>query len=166
MYYIELIFSPTGNTIMRIPFILSILVGLFLSTSIANASDQLVTKASKYSVAETLNRLTKILKSKGITVFARVNHAAGAKKVGLEMRPTEVLIFGNPKLGGPLMIANQKIGLALPLKAVVYKDKDNKVWLSYRKADDLKQAYSFTTHEKVFMKMSGALGKLTDKAVN
>ncbi len=141
------------------------LAGALLTANTAQASDDLVVKQSKYSVAETLDRLTKILKSKGITIFARVNHAAGAKKVGMELRPTEVLIFGNPKMGTPLMLANQRIGLALPLKALAYRDKNNKVWLSYRKAADLKQAYDISSRDKVFAKMSGALGKLTDKAV-
>lgn len=149
---------------MRISFILSILIGLSLSGT-AFASDDLVLKKSNYGVAETLDRLTKILQSKGITVFARINHAAGAKKIGMELRPTEVLIFGNPKLGTPLMLADQRIGLALPLKALVFQDKDNIVWLSYRKANDLKQAYKISTRDKVFQKMAGALGKLTDKAV-
>lgn len=149
---------------MRISFILSILIGLSLSGT-AFASDDLVLKKSNYDVAETLDRLTKILQSKGITVFARINHAAGAKKIGMELRPTEVLIFGNPKLGTPLMLADQRIGLALPLKALVFQDKGNIVWLSYRKANDLKQAYKISTQDKVFQKMAGALGKLTDKAV-
>ncbi len=129
------------------------------------AADHLVIKQSNYSVTETLDRLTKILKSKGITIFARVNHAAGAKKVGMALRPTQVLIFGNPKMGTPLMLADQRIGLALPLKALAYEDKDKKVWLSYRKANDLKQAYNISARDKVFGKMKGALGKLTDKAV-
>ena len=150
---------------MRISIIFSVLLTLFLSTGMASASDQLVVKQSKYNVAETLDRLTKILKSKGITIFARVNHAAGSKSVGMELRPTELLIFGNPKMGTPLMLADQRIGLALPMKALAFRDKDNKVWLTYRKADDLKQAYDISTRDKVFMKMSGALGKLTDKAV-
>ena len=149
---------------MRILFILSLLIVLPFATPVF-AADELVLKQSSYSVAETLDRLTKILKSKGITIFARVDHTAGAKKVGMDLRPTQVLIFGNPKMGTPLMLADQKIGLALPLKALAFKDKDNKVWLSYRKADDLKMAYGISARDKVFAKMKGALGKLTDKAV-
>ena len=150
---------------MRLSIIIPVLIALFFTTGPAFATDQLVVKQSRYSVAETLDRLTKILKSKGITIFARINHSAGAQKVGMELRPTEVLIFGNPKMGTPLMLANQRIGLALPLKVLAWRDNDNRVWLSYRKAGDLKQAYGITGRDKVFMKMKGALGKLTDKAV-
>ena len=155
---------------MNVQRFIILVITLTLSNAVllsnnALASDELVLKQSKYSVSETLDRLTKILKSKGITIFARVDHAAGAKKVGMELRPTQVLIFGNPKMGTPLMLADQRIGLALPLKALAFKDKDNKVWLSYRKADDLKQAYAISARDKVFAKMKGALGKLTDKAV-
>ena len=139
------------------------LTALFSSPSMA--VDDLVIKPSDYSVSETLDRLTNILKSKGITIFARVDHAAGAKTAGMELRPTQVLIFGNPKLGTPLMLADQRIGLALPLKVLSYEDKNNKVWLSYRKADDLKQAYNIAARDKVFGKIKGALGKLTTKAV-
>ncbi len=155
---------------MRTSLIFSAVIGLSLSLStvFSNpvlAADELVIKQSNYSVTQTLDRLTDILKSKGITIFARVDHAAGAKQVGLQLRPTQVLIFGNPKMGTPLMLADQKIGLALPLKALAYEDQDKKVWLSYRKADDLKQAYNISARDKVFAKMKGALGKLTDKAV-
>ncbi len=155
---------------MRTSLIFTTVIGLSLSvaavfSSPSMAADELVTKQSKYSVSETLDRLTKILKSKGITIFARVDHAAGAKKVGMDLRPTQVLIFGNPKMGTPLMLADQRIGLALPMKALAYEDKDKKVWLSYRKANDLKQAYNISARDKVFGKMKGALGKLTDKAV-
>ena len=155
---------------MRLPSIISVLAcltiaGTTLFSSASIAANNEVIKQSKYSVAETLDRLTKILKSKGITIFARIDHSAGAKKVGMDLRPTQLLVFGNPKMGTPLMLANQRIGLALPLKVLAFKDKDNKVWLSYRKADDLKQAYGISQRDKVFQKMSGALGKLTDKAV-
>jgi uncharacterized protein (DUF302 family) len=149
---------------MRFIFMTALLAGLML-TGPAQALDDLVVKPSNYSVSETLDRLTKILQSKGITIFARIDHTAGAKKVGADLRPTEVLIFGNPKMGTPLMQADQRIGLALPLKALCWKDKDNKVWLSYRQPSDLKQAYGISTKDKVFEKMAGALGKLTDKAV-
>ncbi len=137
-----------------------------LSSSPASATDQLVLKQSKYSVTETLDRLTNILKSKGLTIFARIDHSAGAEKVGMVLRPTQVLIFGNPKMGTALMLANQKIGLALPMKALAFKDKDGKVWLSYRAPADLQNAYGLAAQGKLFAKMKGALGKLTDKATH
>src|SRR5271154_6759824 len=95
------------------------------------AEDGLVSIASKYSVKDSLDRLEADLKAKNITVFARVDHAAGAASVAMPLRPTEVLIFGNPKAGTPLMQANQTIGIDLPLKMLGWQDADGKVWLAY-----------------------------------
>jgi len=93
--------------------------------------DGLVTVASKYPVRETLDRLEADLKAKSITVFARIDHAAGAASVAMPLRPTELLIFGNPKAGTPLMQSNQTIGIDLPLKILAWQDADGKVWLTY-----------------------------------
>lgn len=91
----------------------------------------LVTIASKFSVKEMLDRLEASLKAKDITVFARVDHAAGAASVGMSLRPTELLIFGNPKGGTPLMQSNQTIGIDLPLKILGWQDAGGKSWLTY-----------------------------------
>ncbi len=91
----------------------------------------LTTVPSAHSVKITIDRLESEVKSKGMTVFARVDHAAGAKAAGLMLRPTELLIFGNARGGTPLMQANQTIGIDLPLKALGWQDADGKVWLSY-----------------------------------
>ena len=95
------------------------------------SDDGLVTIASKSSVKETLDRLETDLKAKGITVFARIDHAAGAASVGLPLRPTALAIFGNPKAGTPLMQGNQTIGIDLPLKILGWQDAGGKVWLTY-----------------------------------
>ena len=95
-----------------------------------SADDGLITIASRHSVKDTIDRLEASLKAKGITVFARIDHAAGAKSVDMPLRPTEVLIFGNPKAGTPLMQASQTIGLDLPLKALAWQDAAGKVWLT------------------------------------
>ena len=95
------------------------------------SEDGLVTVASKYSVKETLDRLEGDLKAKGITIFARINHAAGAASVAMPLRPNELLIFGNPKVGTPLMQSNQTIGIDLPLKILGWEDESGKVWLTY-----------------------------------
>lgn len=95
------------------------------------AEDGLVSIASKYSVKDSFDRLESDLKAKGITVFARIDHAAGAASVAMPLRPTEVLIFGNPKAGTPLMQANQTIGIDLPLKVLAWQDAGGKVWLTY-----------------------------------
>ena len=95
------------------------------------AADGLTTIRSNYGPRETMDRLEAAVKSKGLTVFARVDHAAGAAEVGLPLRPTEVLIFGNARGGTPLMQAMQTTGIDLPLKALVWQDESGSTWLSY-----------------------------------
>ena len=95
------------------------------------AEDGLVSVASQHSVKDTLDRLEADLKAKGITVFARIDHAAGAASVAMSLRPTELLIFGNPKAGTPLMQSNQTIGIDLPLKILGWEDAGGKVWITY-----------------------------------
>ena|ERR1700680_782430 len=94
-------------------------------------TDGLVTVPSMRGVKEAIDRLERDVKSKGMTVFARVDHAAGAKEAGLALRPTELLIFGNAKAGTPLMQVYQTIGIDLPLKVLAWQDAAGKVWLSY-----------------------------------
>ena len=91
----------------------------------------LKTTPSRHSVDETLERLSAILRTTGVTVFALVDHSGEAAKVGMTMRPTKLLIFGNPKSGTPLMIASPSIAIDLPLKILVWEDAEGKVWLSY-----------------------------------
>jgi uncharacterized protein (DUF302 family) len=97
----------------------------------AMAADGLITLASSFGPKETMDRLEAEIKAKGMAVFARIDHAAGAAKVDFQLRPTELLIFGSAKAGTPLMQANQTIGIDLPLKALVFEDTAGKVWLSY-----------------------------------
>jgi uncharacterized protein (DUF302 family) len=95
------------------------------------AASGLKTVLSNFGAKETMDRVEAEVKAAGMTVFARVDHAAGAASVGLPLRPTELLIFGNAKAGTPLMQADQAIGIELPLKALVYQDASGKVWLAY-----------------------------------
>jgi uncharacterized protein (DUF302 family) len=95
------------------------------------AADGLIVVPSRYGPKETIVRLETELKTKGLTIFARIDHAAGAAQAGLLLRPTELLIFGNAKAGTPLMEANQEVGIDLPLKALVWEDSRGKTWLSY-----------------------------------
>ena len=97
----------------------------------AMAADGLITLRSSYGPKQTMNRLETEVKAKGLTVFARIDHAAGAAEVGLQLRPTELLIFGNAKGGTPLMQSVQTIGIDLPLKVVVWQDAAGTTWLSY-----------------------------------
>lgn len=97
----------------------------------AFAADGLVTQKSAHGVAETIDRLVKAAEDKGLTVFLRLDHAAGAAKVGTALRPTELLVFGNPKGGTPLLQCAQSIGIDLPLKALAWEDQSGAVWLGY-----------------------------------
>ena len=92
--------------------------------------DGLITVASSFSVRETVERLVSFVTSHGLTVFARIDHADGAAKAGLPLRPTELVIFGHPKGGTPLMADRQTAGIDLPVKALAWEDADGKVWLT------------------------------------
>jgi len=97
----------------------------------AMAADGLITMRSSHGPKDTMNRLEAQVKAKGMTVFARIDHAAGAAEAGLPLRPTELLIFGNARAGTPLMQAEQAIGIDLPLKMLVWEDASGATWLSY-----------------------------------
>ncbi len=97
----------------------------------ASAADGLIALKSPHSAKETMNRLEEQVKAKGLNVFARIDHAAGAAKIGKTLRPTEVLIFGNPQGGTPFMECAQTVGIDLPLKALVWEDASAQVWLGY-----------------------------------
>lgn len=94
-------------------------------------ADGLIAVKSPFSPKETMDRLENLLQQKGMTIFARVDHAAGAKKVGKTLRPSELLIFGNPQGGTPFMECAQTVGIDLPLKALVWEDATGQVWLGY-----------------------------------
>ncbi len=124
----------------------------------------LITLPSHYSVKVTLDRLEKVLKEKGMTIFARVDHSAGAKRVGLVLRPTQLLIFGNPKLGTLLMQSNQTVGIDLPLKALAWQDAKGRVWLSYNNPAYIAKRHHVTDRGAIIKKMQGALRMFTHVA--
>ena len=97
----------------------------------AFAADGLLAVESKRGAKETMDRLESVVKERGLNVFARIDHAAGAAKIGKTLRPTEVLIFGNPQGGTPLMECAQSAGIELPLKALVWQDEAGRVWIGY-----------------------------------
>lgn len=101
----------------------------------------IVNLSSPHTVLETLARLEAVVQSKGISILAMIDHSGDAAKAGLQMEPTKLLIFGNAKAGTPLMIASPSVALDLPLKALVWQDKDDKVWLSYNSPNYLKQRH-------------------------
>ncbi|MFQ5960202.1 MAG: DUF302 domain-containing protein [Candidatus Methylomirabilales bacterium] len=143
--------------------IIAVLAIIMLAPA-AFAGTGLVTKKSTHSVAQTLDRLEGALKDKGIVVFARIDHAAGAKKAGMHLRPTELLIFGNPKLGTPLIESKQTIGIDLPLKVLAWEDENGQVWLTYNAPAFLVNRHGITDRAQVLKKMTGTLHKLTDVA--
>lgn len=144
-------------------FLLPLILSLFTSTA-AIAADGMINVKSAHSVSVTADRLESILKKKGMTVFARIDHAAGAEKAGKKLRPTELVIFGNPKVGTPLMKCSQSIAIDLPQKALIWKDADGNVWLSYNDPQHLVARHNTQGCEKVIKKVTGALAKFSGKA--
>jgi uncharacterized protein (DUF302 family) len=109
-----------------------------------NSNNGIINQLSPYSVSESLDRLTAILQAKGITIFARLDQQAEAEKVGMSLLPTQLLLFGSPKAGTPLMVAEPTIALDLPLKILAWEATDGKVWLSYNDPNYLKQRFSLS----------------------
>jgi uncharacterized protein (DUF302 family) len=108
----------------------------------ATAPDNgLIHLSSSYSVAETAKRLEESLLAHGVSMFCRVDHSGEAEKVGLHMPPTQLLIFGSPRAGTPLMLASPTVAVDLPLKALIWQDADGKVWLSYNSPEYLQQRH-------------------------
>lgn len=104
---------------------------LFAVTSAAAAGNGMIAVESPHSPEATMNRFESIVEEQGLNVFARINHTEGADSIDMELRPTELLIFGNPQGGTPFMQCAQTVGIDLPLKALVWEDADGKVWLGY-----------------------------------
>ncbi len=122
----------------------------------------LVHLRSPYSVPETVKRLESVLQARNLTVFAVVDHSGEAEKVGLMMRPTQLIIFGSPKAGTPLMVASPTLAIDLPLKALVWEDADGKVWLSYNSPEYFKQRHNVPDE---LVKNIAGVGALLEKAV-
>jgi uncharacterized protein (DUF302 family) len=99
--------------------------------ALAPSAEGVVSKPSSYPVADTVGRLEETVRSKGLAIFARIDHAAGARSVGLTMQDEELLVFGNPRAGTPLMVARPLVGLDLPLRVLVWRDAQGRVWVSY-----------------------------------
>jgi len=145
--------------------VLLVLVTSLLLMPIARAADNgLITMKSPHSVDATLDRFEKAVKSKGMTVFTRIDHTAGANKVDLELRPTKVLIFGNPKIGTLLMQSNQTAAIDLPLKLLAWEDESGQVWIAYNDPGYLVKRHNISDRDAVVAKMRKALGNFTAMA--
>jgi uncharacterized protein (DUF302 family) len=121
---------------------------------------------SRFGPKETMDRLQAEIRAQGMTVFARIDHAAGAAEVGLTLPPTELIIFGNARGGTPLMQSVQTVGIDLPLKALVWEDAAGKTWLSYNEPGWIAQRHSVANAEQVVSKMAAALSAISRKAGN
>jgi len=131
------------------------------------AADGLTTLRSSYGPKDTMTRLEAEVKARGMTVFARIDHAAGAAGAGLSLRPTELLIFGNAKAGTPLMQTVQTTGIDLPLKALVWEDASGATWLSYHDPAWLAQRHGVAGEtETVIGMMSKALDAVAQAAIS
>jgi len=129
------------------------------------AAAEIITKMSPHSVPDTIDRLEAAVTEAGATVFARVDHADGASKADMELRPTTLLIFGNPKLGTPAMLDGQTAGLDLPMRVLAYADDSGMVHVSYHDPATLAADHGLPDDAEYLTKMTGALDKLTDKAI-
>lgn len=134
------------------------------AASPAFAADGLITVASHKGVSATMSCLESSAKEKGLKVVARVDHAAAAAGAGQTLRPTQLLIFGNPKIGTALMASQQTSGIDLPLKALAWEDAAGKVWLAYNDPEYLARRHGITDRAEVLGKMAGALKGLSERA--
>jgi uncharacterized protein (DUF302 family) len=130
----------------------------------AHAADGLITLASTHSVVSTMDRLEGAVREKGLTVFARIDHSAGAHGAGLELPPTQLLVFGNPRVGTPLMGCARTVGIDLPQKALVWEDDAGKVWLAYNDPAYLAERHQLAGCEAVLEKVNVVLGSLAAAA--
>ena len=117
---------------------------------------------SPHSVPDTMKRLESLLQASGLAVFGRVDHSGEAERAGLKMRPTQLIIFGSPKAGTPLMVASPTLAIDLPLKALAWEDADGRVWLSYNSPDYLKQRHNIPDD---LVKNIAVVGPLLEKAI-
>jgi uncharacterized protein (DUF302 family) len=118
--------------------------------------------SSPYPFAETIKRLESLLQAQGLKIFCRIDHSGEAEKVGLKMHPTQVIIFGSPKGGTPLMLAAPTVAIDLPLKALIWEDGAGKVWVSYNSPEYLKQRHNLPDE---LVKNIAGIGPLLQKVV-
>ena len=147
---------------MRYYFSILILAFVFVST--ASADPGLIRIKSAHDVKSTADRLEDIVKEKGMRVFLRINHTENAQNVGHDLRPTELLIFGNPKVGTPLMQCSQSVAIDLPQKALIWQDESGQVWLSYNDPQYLATRHAIDGCKAVLDKVKTALNNFAKAA--
>jgi len=130
----------------------------------AMAADGVVHVSSAFNFEETADRMESILNEKGMTIFNRIKHSEGAAKVGIELRKTELILFGNPKVGSPLMKCQQSVALDLPQKALIWEDDKAKVWIAYNDPRYLERRHNISGCEEVIVKIEKALAGIVKSA--
>lgn len=143
--------------------ILTILVVFTMATPI-HAAEGLIDVKSMSGVTKTGDKLERILEEKGMTIFNRVKHSEAAKAVGIELADTELIIFGNPKVGSALMKCQLSVAIDLPLKALIWNDKDDQTWISYNDPRYLQKRHDLSNCEAVIVKVEKALAGITKAA--
>ncbi len=128
------------------------------------AAEGLLNVQSDFNVKETTERLESILNEKGMTIFNQINHSDAAQKVGVELRDTRLIIFGNPKVGSPLMQCQQSVAIDLPQKAIIWEDDKSKVWISYNDPRYLGKRHNIIGCDEVISKVEKALSGITKAA--
>ena len=136
-----------------------------IATDTVSQNNGLITTSSPYDVAKTSDRLENIIKRKGLTFFTRINHSDNAKNVELELNPTEVLIFGNPKAGTPLMKCAATTAIDLPQKILVYQDANNQTQIVYNDPKYLQQRHNIVNCDRVLKKVSEVLETIVTEAI-
>jgi uncharacterized protein (DUF302 family) len=137
---------------------------MLLAANPVSASEGVITIPSDFSVEETADRFEKILNEKNMTLFARIKHSDSALKVGVDLRATELILFGNPKVGSPLMQCAQGVAIDLPQKALFWEDEKGGVWISYNDPSYLQSRHDISGCEVVLKKLQTALGGMTKAA--
>lgn len=143
-----------------------LIAAVFVIASTASTQAGMITKTSAHSVNDTIDRLAAAVEKAGAKVFARIDHAKGAASVDADLAPTQMLMFGNPKLGTPAIQAGQSIGLDLPLRVVAWEAADGTVMVGYHDPADVAALHGLPANHPTIAKMTGALGKLTGAATS
>lgn len=137
---------------------------ILIGSSQVSAQESLITLESNYSAKETADRFVSIIQSKGLTLFANIDHQKNAAGVDLKLRATQVIIFGNPNVGTPLMQCAQNAAIDLPQKVLITQDVNNNVWLSYNNPAYLKERHNIKGCDNVIKKITAVLKKLSTAA--
>lgn len=155
-----------NEKLMKRPILsaISLLTLLTINTLSHAGPAGLINKTSKFDVNETINRLEAVLKKKDITVVTRWSHSERAKDIGITLRPTELILFGNPKLGSQFFTSQQTSGIDLPMKALAWEDEKGQVWLSYNDPSYITSRHNIKDRDNVSKKMTNALNNLTNIA--